>query len=269
MDELFSCRNCIHNCVQSLNIGQGVGFCLKHDSVIFNSVDTTCKYLHRKDLPEFVVSDGQREHAAEFTLFSGLVSLHEKQPIEKIRYSEQFAWERRVFDPLVRAVAQYYKVSPKWPFIQCLTGGVDGRRSLAYSSIVRRYMDHCETWRSSYRLVLALVDEIDEKPVFDARSVLIGEGDDPAAVQEEALWDVVFTRISGLQEYGYHSGLEGLMWATDSLNGGLSNLDWAALHVELSKMREIWTNQILEHARANKVFFPQAEDEDPDQLEGE
>jgi hypothetical protein len=35
MDELFSCRNCIHNCGQSLLIGPGSGFCLQHESVIW------------------------------------------------------------------------------------------------------------------------------------------------------------------------------------------------------------------------------------------
>ena len=79
MDELFSCRNCIHNCGQSLLIGQGSGFCLQHESVIWEPDRTTCKYLHRKDLPYFVVEEGTREHAAEFAGFPFLVSLdHEK-----------------------------------------------------------------------------------------------------------------------------------------------------------------------------------------------
>ena len=36
VDELFSCRNCIHNCGQSLLIGKGAGFCVKHDSVLLS-----------------------------------------------------------------------------------------------------------------------------------------------------------------------------------------------------------------------------------------
>ena len=256
MDELFSCRNCIHNCAQSPHIGQGSGFCLKHESVIWQPAETTCKYLHRKDLPQFVVDEGVREHAAEFALFSGLASLKTKLPIARIRYSERFVWERRSFDPLIGAIAQYYKIKPHWAFIQGFTGGTDGRRSLTYSAFVRRYMDTCETWRSSYRLILALVDEIDEEPKFDARSILVGEGDDPETSAQEALWDVVFTRLSGLQEYGYHAGLESVMWATDSLNGGLSTLNWPALQKELSQMRRVWTEQILSHVNDQGVFFP-------------
>jgi hypothetical protein len=262
MDELFSCRNCIHNCVQSLHIGQGIGFCLKHNSVIWQPGETTCKYLHRKDLPQFIVDEGVREHAAEFALFSGLVSLRTKQSLERVKYSERFVWEHRSFDPLVNAIAQYYKIKPHWAFIQGFTGGADGRRSLTYSAFVRRYMDTCETWRSSYRLVLALVAEIDEEPKFDARSILVGDGEDLEVASQEALWDVVFTRISGLQEYGYHAGLESVMWATDSLNSGLAELNWPALRDELSKMRPVWTEQILSHAQQQDVFFPQPEDEE-------
>ena len=75
MDELFSCRNCIHNSGQSLLIAEGLGFCLQHNSVIRDPDRTTCKYLHRKDLPNFVVHEGIGEHAAEFAGFPLQVSL--------------------------------------------------------------------------------------------------------------------------------------------------------------------------------------------------
>ena len=99
MDELFSCRNCIQNCGQSLLIGRGAGYCVKHDTVLFYPERTTCKYLHRKDLPRFVVDEGLREHASEFGGFSGIADLLEHKPIERLHYSEKFAWERKQFDP--------------------------------------------------------------------------------------------------------------------------------------------------------------------------
>src|ERR1700678_3918496 len=99
MDELFSCRNCIHNASQSLNVGRGAGYCLKHDSVLERPEKSTCKYLHRKDLPRFVVDEGLREHAAEFAGFSGIVSLDTRQPISRKYYSERFAWDHGIFDP--------------------------------------------------------------------------------------------------------------------------------------------------------------------------
>ena len=57
MEELFSCRNCVHNSGQSLNIGLGKGYCQFHSSVIDSPFETTCKYLHRKDLPRFSVDE--------------------------------------------------------------------------------------------------------------------------------------------------------------------------------------------------------------------
>jgi hypothetical protein len=259
MDELFSCRNCIHNSGQSLLIGQGSGFCLQHDSVIRDPDRTTCKYLHRKDLPNFVVDEGTSEHAAEFARFPLLVSLETKEPIEQVRYSEKRQWEKGGFDPIVHALAQYYKVEPRWGLISAFSGGVDGRRSLTHSSLVRHYMDRCGTWKSSYRLVLALVEEIDVQPRFDPR-VLIRSGDiSESEAAEEATWDVVFARLGALQEYGWHAGLEPLMWASDSLNGSLAELNWPGLQTELATNRPSWIELIITSAKDHNEFFPSPE----------
>lgn len=255
MDELFSCRNCIHNSGQSINIGREAGFCLKHNSVLFSPDKTTCKYLHRKDLPQFVVDEGIREHAAEFATFSGIVELASHKSVARIQYSERFVWERHKYDPLIHSLAQYKKTSPSWVFIQAMSGGIDGRRGLAHAGLIRRYMDQCGTWKSSYRLILALVQELHVEPHFSEHDLNVGENGDPGQVCQEALWDVVFARIGGVQEYGFHAGIEGLMWATDDLNGGLSNLDWSMLKLELMIKSQEWTESIISHAVDEGVFF--------------
>ncbi len=256
MDALFSCRNCIHNSSQSLNIGSGWGYCLKHESLLSAPAETTCKYLHRKDLPLFVVDEGVREHASEFATFSGLVSLHTKQPTALCKYSEKYAWEHGTFDPVLHALAQYRKTSPSWVFIQALSGGLDGRRSLAHAGLVRRYLDKCATWKSVYRLMLALLREIPVRAQF-ADSDLNAEVDAPLSeLHDEAAFDVLFTRIAGVQEYGFHSGIERLMWATDELNGGLSALDWNLLIPELTSKCVEWAELLVQQASEEGVFFP-------------
>ncbi len=259
MDELFSCRNCIHNAGQSLLIGQGSGFCLQHESVVWEPDRTTCKYLHRKDLPYFVVEEGIREHAAEFAGFPFLVSLHEKKSIERIPYSEKLRWEKKSFDPVVHSLAQYYKVQPRWILISALSGGVDGRRSLTHSSLVRHYMYQCNTWKSSYRLVLGLLEEIDIKPQFEPREIVRSEGTSDAEAAEEATWDVVFARLNAVQEYGWHAGLETLMWASDALNGSLAELNWPGLQAELATHRASWIKLIISSAKKHHEFFPTPE----------
>jgi hypothetical protein len=117
-------------------------------------------------------------------------------------------------------------------------------------------MDHCGTWRSSYRLVLELVQDIGVKPHFTKANLLIVDGDDPEAVSDDALWDVVFTRIGAIQEYGWHSGLERLMWATDELNGALVSFDWKELQPQLVEFSELCTKEIISHAKAEDEFFP-------------
>lgn len=256
MDELFSCRNCIHNCGQSLLIGRGAGFCVKHDSVLFRPERTTCKYLHRKDLPRFVVDEGIREHAAEFSRFSGLADLVDLEPVKRVPYSEKFVWERRQFDPINQSLAQYHKTRPAWIFLQAMSGGIDGRRSLTHASLVRRYMDNCGTWRSSYRFVLVVIQELSCTPQFSDND-LLGDGSEiTQETREEAVWDVFFTRLSGVQEYGFHSGLEPLMWASDHLNGAFRSLDWLALTIELQTKSPVWTELIIQHAMDEGAFFP-------------
>ena len=259
MDELYCCRNCIHNASQSLFIGQGVGLCLKHMSVIREPSRTTCKYLHRKDLPRFAVDEGLREHAGEFARFSALADLHDRTPVERVVYSERFVWASGAFDPVIQGLAQYFKAKRSWVFVQVSSGGLDGRRALTHAGLVRRYMDHCGTWKSSYRLVLGLLQELDKTPAFDADS-LVPHGDaQEEELRAQARWDVFFAKLGAVQEYGFHAGLEELMWATDSLNGGLSELNWDALMEELHQVRRTWTETILEHARQQQVFFPAEE----------
>lgn len=253
MDELFSCRNCIHNCGQSLLIGRGVGFCIKHESVLTEPERSTCKYLHRKDFPRFVVDEGLREHAAEFAGFSAIAGLVSHAPIERLHYSERFAWEQRQYDPLTQGLAQYRKTKPAWIFLQALSGGIDGRRALAHASLVRRYMDTCGTWRSSYRFVLALVQELPITPEFLDQDFA---HDPDEGTAQDAVWDVFFARLSGVQEYGFHAGLEQLMWATDRLDGALADLDWRALRAQLDARAREWTDLIIRHATDEGAFFP-------------
>jgi len=256
MDQLFSCRNCVHNSSQSLNIGQGAGFCLLHDSMLSEPDKTTCKYLQRKDLPWFVVDEGVSEHAAEFAPLPGIAGLYDHKPVSRIRYSEKYVWEHNAFDALNHALAQYGKSEPSWVFIQAMSGGVDGRRALSHASLVRRYMDRCGTWKSSYRLVLAVLQELDQRPVFGDRDLHLHDGDDAGDISGEALWDVFFCRLGSVQEYGFHAGIEELMWATDSLNGALTDFDWTTLKAELEKKRIQWTQTIITHAEKEEVFFP-------------
>jgi len=256
MSRLFCCRNCIHNCGQTLVLDPGPGFCLQYNLVIAKPDDTTCKYLHRKDLPRFTVDEGIREHAAEFAFFSSMVSLSKKKPVRPVNYSERFNWEKGSFSPIVHALAQYHKMKPHWIMIQAFSGGVDGLRSITHTALIRRYMDRCGTWKSSYRLILALLQEIDVKPHFDGRDIISRNGDPREEIFADALWDVVFARLASLQEYGWHAGIEELTWITDSLNGGLSELDWEKTEKELTRIRVDWTDRLIKHARKEKVFFP-------------
>ena len=113
--------------------------------------------------------------------------------VATINYSEKHVWLTRTHDSLTQSLAHSYKITPTWVFVENLAGGGDGRRALAHSAVVRRYMANCRTWKSSYRFVLSLVEELPKTPYFEEEDVN-PEGQQNAL--EEALWDVFFCRIS-------------------------------------------------------------------------
>jgi hypothetical protein len=218
--------------------------------LIHDPATTTCKYLHRKDLPYFLVDEGLREHAAEFARYPALANLHTGEPISRAYYVERRAWETKSFDGLVNAIANYHKSKPPWIFIETLTGGIDGRRSLAHASLTRRYLAKCSRWQSSYRLVLAVVQDLSVAPSFK-RSDFVG-GDE---VEEEAFWDTIFCRLSLVQEYGWHSGIEKMRWVPDYLGDAIVTLDWPGLQGELEAVGQEITSIILEHAKEQGEYF--------------
>ncbi len=267
MDDLFSCRNCIHNPVQGLSFGPEAGYCLLHKCLLFEPGSTTCKYLYRKDLPFFHVKEAMSEHAEEFVSFAGPAHLENKEPIPKYRYSEKIAWEKSTYDSLTNAIAHYPTSAsiPEedslrvWTYIEAFASGTDGRKSYAYSALTRRYMNNCGTWTSSYRLILGFLQQWFEEPRFSDNDLnLDPDTEDGAERAEDALWEVVFGRLSTIQEYGYHSGLTDLIEVSDRLNGALVEFDWPNLASEMKSVSVDWTRLVIEHADENDEFFPES-----------
>lgn len=250
MDELFSCRNCIHNSSQTLLVGRNCGFCLLHRSILRSPERTTCKYLSRKDFPSFVVDEGVKEHAYEFAPYSTIVDLITHEQFSRVPYSEKHAWLKGDFDPIIQILAHSHKVDPTWVFVESLSGGIDGRRLLAHSSLVRRYMANCGTWTSSYRFALSIIKDIAEWPVFSSKDLLLEASSDNAG------WDVFFARISCVQEYGFHSGIEELMWATDQLGEPLLAFNIEAITDTLKEKSHEWLSIVIDHALRHEEFFP-------------
>jgi hypothetical protein len=215
-------------------------------------------------MPFFTVDEGVKEHAYEFAIFSSIVDMTTMSPVQNINYSEKHVWLTSTHDSLTQSLAHSYKITPTWVFVESLAGGGDGRRALAHAAVVRRYMSNCRTWKSSYRFVLSLVEELSKTPHFEEEDVNPEVKQDPL---QEALWDVFFCRISGVEEFGFHSGLEELMWATDQLNGSLLEFSWVDLKRDLKEKSPRWTELIIRHATDEGVFFPDQSQDFADEAE--
>jgi hypothetical protein len=223
-----------------------------HKSILKHPERLTCKYLTRKDMPFFVVDEGVKEHAYEYASFSTIVDMPTGRAVSRTFYSEKHAWSTGTYDALTDILAHSYKITPTWVFVQSIAGGADGKRLLTHSSLVRRYMTNCGTWRSSYRFALSVIKEVSQRPFFACADLL----DDATA--DEAEWDVLFARLSCVQEYGFHSGIDELMWATDHVNGALTALDLHGVREELDNKSPVWVEMVIRHATDNGAFFPDA-----------
>lgn len=211
----------------------------------------TCKHLSRKDLPNFIVDESVREHAYEFATYSSIVDTTTMRLAPLLHFSERYGWVNHNFDALTMTLSNADRIAPTRLFVEGLAGGADGRRSLAHASAVRRYMANCGTWRSSYRLVLSMVQGLRDKPVFSLRDLPGPETD-----ENDAIWDLFFVKISGVQEYGFSAGIESLIWATDQLGNSFSELNWAKVYEEISTLSYTWIETIISHAQDEGQFFP-------------
>jgi len=117
-------------------------------------------------------------------------------------------------------------------------------------------MQRCDTWKSSYQLAPAVLQELDIEPVFGQRDLYLREGEEYEDVVSDALWDVFFCRLGSVQEYGFHAGIQELMWTTDSLNRAMSDFDWKILKSALEEKRTQQTLTVIRHAESENEYFP-------------
>lgn len=261
--ELFSCRNCVQNPVQGLCSGGGDGYCLHWNSIIKNPGNTTCKYHHRKDLPLFLTEDATKEHAAEFSVVPGIADLRTKQRVRLHVYSERRTWETREYDPQLNAVAGYHRKADalseetprKWRIIQAFAGSIDGRKALGFASLVRRYMHHCDSWWSSYRFILGVIAEIDYEVFFRTDDIRFDNDVSEHEMRELATWEVFYTRLSGIQEFGWHASMESLKFPMRELSSHIDG-SWSSIKPRLGEIKKRWEDEVIALATQEGRFFP-------------
>ena len=256
MDSLFSCNNCIMNPVQYGPLGSATGYCLQHKSILKKPCATTCHYLHRKDLPGFLLDEAHSEHQAEYPNRTEIVYLDTKRVIKQQQYSEKYYWDTDSFNADLHFAALYTRTPTKWQLIQTLAGSSGAVRAMMHAVMTRRYMLNCGKWTSAYRLMLALANELDLVPLVEDSSfwvkVPIERSD---AIKKGATWDVMMLRVSTIQEFGNAASDEDLMWITDKLNGSLVNSEPSELADELVTAKKDIVQRIIELSKRAHVYF--------------
>jgi len=192
-----------------------------------------------------------------------MTDLTTKRRLETVRYSERHTWEHHEYDPQLNAVATYHRrgddsdeeSAQKWRMIQAFAGSIDGRKALGFASLVRRYMHHCDSWWSSYRFILGVIDEIDYE-VFFRSDDLKGEADVPdEEMRDLASWEVFYTRLSGIQEFGWHASIEALKFPMTELHSHVGGA-WNKLKPILKEVKRSWEDMVINIAKQEGRFFP-------------
>lgn len=244
--DLFSCRNCIHNPAQGLTLGPGAGFCLTWGSVIEQPEQTTCKYLHRKDLPMFLARQATQEHQDELSQLAYMADLETHELLVPRPYDSDGMLEAERLDAPTRAVAAYHRLDTapdataqrRDLTLATFAGAADGRKAMTHASLVRRMFTGGGPTRIWTRRVLDLLDEIDSDVLFRAVDLL--ESGDVAA----ARWEVAHTRLSCVQEFGWHAADEQLMYPMMELGGHVADEDWSGFLVALGRLKESFRERV-------------------------
>ncbi|WP_437581297.1 hypothetical protein [Sorangium sp. So ce887] len=245
--DLFSCRNCIHNPAQGLTLGPGAGFCLTWGSILDQPEQTTCKYLHRKDLPMFLARDGIREHEDEFSQVAYMADLETHAPLVPRAYDSDDVPDAERLDNVTRAVAAYHAldsapdttVQRRSLTLATFAGAADGRRAMMYASLVRRVLASGAPARMWTRRVLDLLDEIDTDVLFRAADLLEAGG---AAA---ARWEVAHARLSCIQEFGWHAAREELMYPMMELGAHVAEEDWNGFLLALGRLKGSFRDVVI------------------------
>lgn len=251
--DLFSCRNCIHNPAQGLTLGRGPGFCLQWGSIVADPEQTTCKHLHRKDLPMFLVREAMEEHAEELSGAVAMVDLATHAPIAPRAYDERDLPQAPRLDLTTRAVAGYHAAASareatpiqRVGLIATFAGATEARRALVHACLVRRAM-LSDLPRSLWlQSVLDLVQELDQRLAVDAGDVVGAAGEPEQIARAAALWETGLARLSGLQEYGWHAAVETLEYPMQELGASVADQDWAGFLLTLGRLKQGFREQIL------------------------
>jgi hypothetical protein len=248
--DLFSCKNCIHNPAQGLTMGRGAGFCLQWGSVVERPEQTTCKYLHRKDLPAFLVREAVEEHADELADTRGMVDIygHERLPLRSMD-----AGAPAILDPATHVVATYHALESardvtadrRGELIGLFAGSVDGRTALFHASLVRRGMLGVASWQTRKDLVTALLDEIDSDVFFNDRDLVGLDGGPTDAARAAARWEVAYARLSGIQEFGWHAAMDVFKHPLRDLGDLVAAEDWPGFLHALGAVKNLCLSEML------------------------
>ncbi|XXT24338.1 hypothetical protein WME94_22650 [Sorangium sp. So ce429] len=261
--DLFSCRNCIHNPAQGLTLGPGAGFCLTWGSIIEQPERTTCKYLHRKDLPMFLVRRGIQEHEDEFSRLAYMADLETHEPLVRRAYDSDGMFGAERLDTTTRAVAAYHALDSApdataqrrgWT-LATFAGAADGRKAMTYASLVRRMFTSGGLSRIWVRRMLDLLDEIGIDVLFRAVDLL-----DPGSATA-ARWEVAHARLSCVQEFGWHAGQELLMYPMMELGGYVAEEDWNGFLLALGRLKESFREHLLAVDVELRILGPEARPE--------
>ena len=118
-------------------------------------------------------------------------------------------------------------------------------------------MHHCDSWWSSYRFILGVIAEIDYEVLFRSEDIKSDNDISESEMREQATWEVFYTRLSGIQEFGWHASMDSLKFPMRELSAYIGD-SWNSIKSILTNLKACWEDEVITLATQEGRFFPQS-----------
>lgn len=199
--DLYSCRNCIFNPAETTSYPpqSGMGFCTIYKVNLPHSHVTTCRHLHRKDCPQFLVMEGIEQHIREFPERRSPSYLYDHGEAEylinldmrEVGYGEKFR------NGILNKITAASKLGEKWVLIDEISQNREIVYQNSFASFVRGYPPAATGWSSYKQFMVKSVTLLGQfgETYFD-----VGNG---FKRKNEVKTEVMLNFISTIQEHGW------------------------------------------------------------------
>jgi hypothetical protein len=200
---LQSCQNCWFNGLQYGGLGLAVGYCSRHQKILFAADATTCGQHMRKDLSCKRAREVSVVHLKHYTK-DAIVSVFDSAVSNVPISSAEKDLKVLRADPVAESVSDYGLLGSKIESLAQLNGltkeAKSARAEVAMMSLARGYVQNCfardKTWTSGLHLYWWTKNRLPELPSIEINDIRTTNGIELARQIDLTAWSVMMLRLT-------------------------------------------------------------------------